>query len=80
MKVKIIAAQPHVLMSLPVGALADAGIGPDDVIEIYVEDKKVVLQKAELDGAIVCDEDCDHCPLRLLECENEDSREAIVKG
>ena len=80
MQVRIIAAQPHVLMSIPVGALADAGIAPDDVIEIYVDDNKVVLQKAELDGTVVCDEDCEHCPLRLLECENDGGREAIVKG
>lgn len=80
MKVNIISAQPHVFISMPIGALADAGIGPDDVIEIYVDDNKVIIQKAEPDEAIICDEDCEHCPLRLLDCSNDDSKELVGEG
>lgn len=80
MQVDIIAAQPHVFISMPIGALADAGIGPDDVIEIYVDDNKVIMQKADLDDTIICDEDCEHCPLRMLDCNDNDSKEPAEKG
>lgn len=74
MQIVTIAAEPYVFITMPVGALADAGIRPDDIIEIFVEDDKVILQKAQFGENIVCDEDCDHCPLRLLDCENDGER------
>ena len=56
-----IAANPHVFISMPIEVLADSGIGPYDAIEIYAEDDKVILKKAE-PWDYTCDGDCESCP------------------
>ena len=38
-----IEAHPHVFISVPIEALADAGIGPHDAFEVYAKDDKVII-------------------------------------
>ena len=59
MKVIALTPQPNVFITVPIETLVEAGIGPTDVIEIYAEDNKVIIQKVEPEAAesFVCDED-----------------------
>lgn len=56
-----IEAHPHVFISVPIEALADAGIGPHDAFEVYAKDDKVIIKKADPDD-YDCDGDCENCP------------------
>lgn len=76
MRIAVSAAEPHVFITMPVGALIEAGISPTDVMEIYVEDEKIIIRKAELDDDFVCDGDCATCPFQLVDCNQEE----IEKG
>ena len=73
MKIISVTAQPHVFITIPIEALVDAGISPTDVIEIYAEDDKVIIQKVEPEDAesFVCDEDCVNCPFQVVDCAHE---------
>ena len=76
MRIAVSAAEPHVFITMPVGALIEAGISPTDVMEIYVEDEKIIIRKAELDDDFVCDRDCANCPFQRVDCNQEE----IEKG
>ena len=69
MQIIAIPAQPHVFISMPISALAEVGIAPDDAFEISVDDKKIIIQKADPEN-YVCDGDCANCPFSELECDN----------
>ena len=73
MKIVTVAAQPHVFITMPIEALVEAGIAPTDVVEIYAEDDKVIIQKLQPDDAesFVCDEDCVNCPFQIIDCAHE---------
>ena len=73
MKVIALTAQPNVFITVPIEALVEAGIGPNDVIEIYAEDDKVIIQKVEPEDAesFVCDEDCVNWPFQIVDCAHE---------
>ena len=45
MRIAVSAAEPHVFITMPVGALIEAGISPTDVMEIYVEDDQEEIEK-----------------------------------
>ena len=73
MKVIALTPQPNVFITVPIEALVEAGIGPTDVIEIYAEDDKVIIQKVEPEAAesFVCDEDYVNCPFQIVDCAHE---------
>lgn len=73
MKIIALTPQPNVFITVPIETLVEAGIGPTDVIEIYAEDDKVIIQKVEPEVAesFVCDEDCGNCPFQIVDCAHE---------
>ena len=58
-----------VLISVPKEALEDAGIVDGSVLQIYVDGNKLVIEKLIDTGEIVCDGDCDNCPVNETECD-----------
>lgn len=72
MKIVKANAQPQILISMPVFALAEAGINPTDVVEIYAEGEKVIIRKFHPDDDYVCDGDCANCPFGEVECAEDD--------
>ena len=58
-----------VLISVPKEALEDAGIVDGSVLQIDVDGNKLVIEKLIDTGEIVCDGDCDNCPVNETECD-----------
>ena len=58
-----------VLISVPKEALEDAGIVDGSVLQIYADGNKLVIEKLIDAGEIVCDGDCDNCPVNETECD-----------
>lgn len=58
-----------VLISVPKEALEDAGIVDGSVLQIYADGNKLVIEKLIDPGEIVCDGDCDNCPVNETECD-----------
>ena len=58
-----------VLISIPKEVLEDAGIVDGSVLQIYADGNKLVIEKLIDTGEIVCDGDCDNCPVNENECD-----------
>ena len=58
-----------VLISVPKEVLEDAGIVDGSVLQIYADGNKLVIEKLIDTGEIVCDGDCDNCPVNETECD-----------
>lgn len=58
-----------VFISVPKEALEDAGIVDGSVLQIYADGNKLVIEKLIDTGEIVCDGDCDNCPVNETECD-----------
>ena len=58
-----------VLISIPKEVLEDAGIVDGSVLQIYADGNKLVIEKLIDTGEIVCDGDCDNCPVNETECD-----------
>ena len=57
------------LISVPKDVLEDAGIVDGSVLQIYADGNKLVIEKLIDTGEIVCDGDCDNCPVNETECD-----------
>lgn len=51
-----------VLMSVPSAVLEDAGIRDGDTLQFYADAGRVIIERVEPRGEVVCDGDCDDCP------------------
>ena len=58
-----------VLISIPKEVLEDAGIVEGSVLQIYADGNRLVIEKLIDTGEIVCDGDCDNCPVNEIECD-----------
>lgn len=58
-----------VLISVPKESLEDAGIVDGSVLQIYADGNKLVIEKLIDTGEIVCDGDCDNCPVNETDCD-----------
>lgn len=58
-----------VLISVPKDVLEDAGIVDGSVLQIYADGNRLVIEKLIDTGEIVCDGDCDNCPVNETECD-----------
>ena len=58
-----------VLISVPKEVLEDAGIVDGSVLQIYANGNRLVIEKLIDTGEIVCDGDCDNCPVNETECD-----------
>ena len=57
------------LISVPKEALEDAGIVDGSVLQIYADGNRLVIERLTDTGEIVCDGDCDNCPVHKTECD-----------
>lgn len=57
-----------VLISVPKEVLEDAGIVAGSVLQIYADGNRLIIEKLIDTGEIVCDGDCDNCPVNETEC------------
>lgn len=58
-----------VLISVPKEALEDAGIVDGSVLQIYAGGNRLVIERLTDTGEVVCDGDCDNCPVNETECD-----------
>lgn len=58
-----------VLISVPKEVLEDAGIVDGSVLQIYADGNRLVIERLTDTGEIVCDGDCDNCPVNETECD-----------
>ena len=58
-----------VLISVPKEALEDAGIVDGRVLQIYADGNRLVIERLTDTGEVVCDGDCDNCPVNETECD-----------
>ena len=56
------------LISVPKDVLEDAGIVDGSVLQIYADGNRLVIERLTDTGEIVCDGDCDNCPVNETEC------------
>ena len=57
------------LISVPKEALEDAGIVDGSVLQIYADGNRLVIERLTDTGEIVCDGDCENCPVNATECD-----------
>lgn len=58
-----ITSVPSVLVAVPAHVLAEAEISENDVIQFSAAGGRVVIEKLNSADDLVCDHDCEHCPL-----------------
>lgn len=59
-------------VSVPVELLEEAGIFEGDVMQMSVQKGKLVIEAADIDKEeIVCDGDCENCPLLGMGCDDD---------
>ena len=58
-----------VLISGPKDVLEDAGIVDGSVLQIYADGNRLVIERLTDTGEVVCDGDCDNCPVNETECD-----------
>ena len=56
-----------VLISVPKEVLEDAGIVDGSVLKIYADGNRLVIERLTDTGEVVCDGDCDNCPVNETE-------------
>ena len=57
------------LISVPKDVFEDAGIVDGSVLQIYADGNRLVIERLTDTGEIVCDGDCDNCPVNETECD-----------
>ena len=57
------------LIRVPKEALEDAGIVDGSVLQIYTDGNRLVIERLTDTGEIVCDGDCENCPVNKTECD-----------
>ena len=58
-----------VIISVPKDVLEDAGIVDGSVLQIYADGNRLVIERLTDTGEVVCDGDCDNCPVNETECD-----------
>ena len=58
-----------VLISVPKDVLEDADIVDGSVLQIYADGNRLVIERLTDTGEVVCDGDCDNCPVNETECD-----------
>ncbi len=72
MQDKKVTANDHVLISIPIDMLVDIGVTENSIIEIYVNDDKIIIRQAIDLTNFICKGNCDDgCPLDEHGCPFE---------
>ena len=62
--------QKFVLLSVAADMLSEAGIDEGDILEIYADKNRVIIQAADTEN-FVCSGDCESCPMSETDCDGE---------
>lgn len=57
------------LISIPREMLEEVGINVSSVLQIHADGKKIVIERLTDTGEIVCDGDCENCPINETDCD-----------
>ena len=57
------------LITVPKETLEEAGITENNVLQIYADGNKLVIERLTDTGEIVCDGDCESCPINEMDCD-----------
>lgn len=57
------------LITVPKETLEEAGITENSVLQIYADGNKLVIERLTDTGEIVCDGDCESCPINETDCD-----------
>lgn len=63
--------QQYAFLSVPVEALEDAGISSGSLLEITAEENKLIIRAVTDMKEIVCDGDCENCPVNSTDCDGD---------
>ena len=61
--------EEFVLIAVPKETLEEAGITENSVLQIYADGNKLVIERLTDTGEIVCDGDCESCPINETDCD-----------
>ena len=59
------------LISVPKEALEEVGITENCVLQIYADGNRLVIERLTDTGEIVCDGDCENCPIADIDCDGD---------
>ncbi len=57
-------------LSVPLELFEEAGIEPNGIIEMSVQNGRIVINNPDTTNDILCDEDCGCCPIEMVRCSN----------
>ena len=58
-----------VMLAVPAELLLEVGICEGDPMQIYAEDGRLVIENLNDPGEVVCDGDCENCPINEIDCD-----------
>lgn len=61
----------NILLSVPTELLAEADISERKPLQMYVDGRKLVIETLDDMGDIVCEGDCEDCPIDQTDCDGE---------
>lgn len=53
-----------ILLAVPVEMLSETGISADNPVQMYVDGRKLIIERLDDMGDIVCEGDCKDCPCK----------------
>ena len=61
--------EEFVLMTVPKELSEEIGITENSVLQIYADGNRLVIERVTDTGEIVCDGDCENCPINETDCD-----------
>lgn len=62
----------YILFAVPAELLLEAGIFEGDPLQMYVDGNKLIIENVDEEiKDIVCDGDCENCPVSQIECDED---------
>ena len=60
-----------VMIPVPAELLLEAGIYEGDPMQMYADGHKIVIENIDDPKDIVCDGDCENCPIADMDCDGD---------
>lgn len=62
----------YILFAVPTELLLEAGILEGNPVQMYVDGSKLIIENMDEEiSDIVCDCDCDNCPIGQIDCDED---------
>lgn len=59
------------LLAVPAEMLLEAGVFENDSIQMYVEGRRLIIEKLDDTDNFICDGECAGCPFNETDCDGE---------